>query len=130
VTDRPNITLRTLNMDCSDAQAMAGFYARLLAWEPTFTEPGWVLMRDPQGGLGLSFQEEPGYVPPVWPQRPGEQSPGEQQMMMHLDILVEDLEAATAYALEIGGRLADFQPRDDLRILLDPSGHPFCLFLD
>ena len=23
--------------------------------------------------------------------------------------------------------LADFQPQDDVRVLLDPDGHPFCL---
>jgi hypothetical protein len=25
--------------------------------------------------------------------------------------------------------LADFQPQDDVRVLFDPDGHPFCLFL-
>jgi len=24
--------------------------------------------------------------------------------------------------------LAEFQPQDDVRVLFDPSGHPFCLF--
>ena len=24
--------------------------------------------------------------------------------------------------------LADFQPQDDVCVLFDPSGHPFCLF--
>ena len=125
MTERPAISMRTLCIDCSDAHAMADFYGRLLGWEPTFTEPDWVLMRDPAGGVGLSFQAEPNYLPPVWPQRVDE-----QRMMMHLDILVEDLEAATAFAVEAGARLADVQARDDLRVLFDPSGHPFCLFLN
>ncbi len=123
MTDRPAITMRTLCIDCADAHAMAAMYGRLLGWQPTFTEDNWVLMRDPNGGVGLSFQGEPDYVPPVWPQ-----TVGEQQMMMHLDIKVEDLAAATAYALEAGARLADSQPREDLRVFVDPSGHPFCLF--
>ena len=25
--------------------------------------------------------------------------------------------------------LADFQPQDDLRVCLDPAGHPLCLYL-
>jgi hypothetical protein len=25
--------------------------------------------------------------------------------------------------------LADFQPQEDVRVLFDPVGHPFCLFL-
>ena len=124
------IALRTICLDCSDAQAMAAFYGRLLGWEPTFTEPDWVLMRDPGGAVGLSFQADPAYVPPVWPERPGE-----QQKMMQLDIWVqpgtqEALAEAVARALEAGGRLAEPQERDDLRVILDPAGHPLCLFLD
>ncbi len=33
-------------------------------------------------------------------------------------------------ALALGATLADFQPRDNVRVLLDPAGHPFCLCLD
>jgi hypothetical protein len=50
-------------------------------------------------------------------------------MQLHLDLQVEDLHAATARALELGATEADFQPQDDVRVLLDPDGHPFCLFL-
>ncbi|WP_248582355.1 VOC family protein [Nocardioides sp. InS609-2] len=121
----PSISLRTVCLDCSDAHAMAGFYGALLGWEPTFTEPDWVLMRNPAGGVGLSFQAEPAYVAPTWPE-----APGQQQKMIHLDVLVDDLEAALAVALAAGGRAAPYQPREDLRVVLDPSGHPLCLFLD
>jgi hypothetical protein len=47
--------------------------------------------------------------------------------MIHLDIQVEDLEAAADFAIACGARLAEHQPRADLRIMLDPAGHPFCL---
>jgi hypothetical protein len=50
--------------------------------------------------------------------------------MMHLDIEVGDLEAAVADAVALGARVADFQPQDNVRVLLDPAGHPFCLCLD
>ncbi len=46
---------------------------------------------------------------------------------MHLDIEVDDLAAATAHATALGASLADEQPQDDVRVLLDPAGHPFCL---
>ena len=49
-------------------------------------------------------------------------------MQLHLDIRVDDLAAATEHALATGARLADFQPQDDVRVLLDPAGHPFCFF--
>ena len=47
-------------------------------------------------------------------------------MMMHLEISVDDLEASVAHAIEAGAALADFQPQYDVRVCLDPAGHPFC----
>lgn len=49
-------------------------------------------------------------------------------MMMHLDVAVDDLESASSYAGSLGATLADYQPQDDVRVYLDPAGHPFCLF--
>lgn len=82
-------------------------------------------MRSPDGGTGLSFQSEPWYRPPVWPE-----AEGQPTKMVHLDIQVNDLEEAVAHATAVGARLADVQPQDHVRVLLDPAGHPFCLFLD
>ena len=50
-------------------------------------------------------------------------------MMTHLDIEVDDLEAASARAVELGATVAEFQPQDDVRVHLDPAGHPFCLWV-
>jgi catechol 2,3-dioxygenase-like lactoylglutathione lyase family enzyme len=122
---RPSMRLATVCIDCANADEMADFYGRLLGWEVTSREPDWVLMRDPARGTGLSFQAEAWYRPPVWPEQPGE-----LDKMLHLDIRVDDLTAAVAHALESGGRLAEHQPQPDVRVLLDPAGHPFCLFLD
>ncbi len=124
-TDRPRIRLATVVLDCSDAHELAAFYCRLLGWEPTFTEPDWVLVRDPDGGAGLALQAEPDYVPPVWPQRPDE-----QKMMLHLDFQVIDLDATGAWAIAAGARQAEVQPVENVRVFFDPAGHPFCLFLD
>jgi catechol 2,3-dioxygenase-like lactoylglutathione lyase family enzyme len=104
---------------------MADFYGRLLGWEVTFSQPGWVLMRDPAGGTGLSFQAAPGYREPTWPER--ERG---QDKMLHLDIKVDDLDAAVDHAVAAGARPAEYQPRERVRVMLDPAGHPFCLFLD
>jgi len=30
----------------------------------------------------------------------------------------------------LGATLAEFQPQEDVRVLLDPAGHPFCLYFD
>ena len=30
----------------------------------------------------------------------------------------------------LGATVAEFQPQDNVRVLLDPAGHPFCLYVD
>lgn len=51
-------------------------------------------------------------------------------MMMHLDVGVGDVEAAIQWAVDQGARVAQHQPQADVRVMLDPEGHPFCLFAD
>jgi hypothetical protein len=106
-----------------DPPGLGEFYSRLLGWPITWSEPEWVMIKPPEGGSGLSFQLETTHEPPVWPQ-----VRGQQQMMMHLDVAAADLESAVAWALECGARQADFQPQEHVRVMLDPAGHPFCLF--
>jgi hypothetical protein len=83
------------------------------------------VLRPPNGGVGIAFQTETDYTRPVWPAEPDD-----QQMMMHLEIGVDNLESATALATTAGATVADYQPQDDVRVCLDPAGHPFCLWLD
>lgn len=123
----PKARVSTVVLDAQDAHELAGFYLRLLGYEVRREEPHWVLIGPPDGdGISLSFETEPQYVPPVWPNR----NPGDQQMMLHLDIEVDDLEGETARAVAEGAVLADHQPQDDVRVLFDPSGHPFCLWVE
>lgn len=51
-------------------------------------------------------------------------------MMAHLDLEVSDLDAAVADALARGATLAAHQPQPRVRVLLDPAGHPLCLYSD
>jgi catechol 2,3-dioxygenase-like lactoylglutathione lyase family enzyme len=111
-------------LDSPDARELAAFYRRLLGWQTGEDEPGWVTLDAPGGGAGLSFQTEDAYVRPVWPA-----GPGDQQMMAHLDIEVDDLEAGVAHAVAAGGVLADYQPQEKVRVFLDPAGHPFDLWI-
>ncbi|MEU8295933.1 VOC family protein [Micromonospora sp. NPDC048909] len=124
MADRPRLSLTTTVLDAPDARELAAFYERLLGWSRHEDEPDWVTLRAPDGGAGLAFQSEPAYVRPVWPA-----GPHDPQMMAHLDIKVDDLAAASAHAVAAGAALADFQPQDDVRVHLDPAGHPFCLYL-
>jgi len=120
---QPRLNLAATVLDAPDPQALGAFYARLLGWEVTTDEPEWVQIEGPSGRPSLSFQREQHYVRPVWP---GEA--GKPLMMMHLDIAVDDLETAVAWAVGAGATQADYQPQVDVRVMLDPVGHPFCLF--
>lgn len=119
------IKLRTVVVDCKDAQVTSAFYSKLLGWEITAREPDWVLMRDPCGGTGLSFQTEEDYVRPVWPEEPGKPT-----KMLHLDFLVEDLAQAEEHALACGAVRSPVQFLQGVTVFFDPDGHPFCLFED
>jgi catechol 2,3-dioxygenase-like lactoylglutathione lyase family enzyme len=123
--DRPRMTLTATTLETPDPRALAAFYAALLGWTVGDDDPAWVTLHPPGGGVGLSFQRDPGYVRPVWPS-----TDGAQQMMAHLEIAVDDLEAATAHAVAAGASVAGFQPQDDVRVCLDPDGHPFCLYIE
>ncbi|MFC4049267.1 VOC family protein [Actinomadura syzygii] len=125
----------SVTISAPNPRELAAFYARLLGWpvadveEPEPGEPpesGWAKIRPPAGERGptLNFEYDADYARPTWPT-----APGRQQIMEHLDIAVEDLDAAVAWAVESGAVLADYQPQPDVRVMLDPAGHPFCLFL-
>ena len=118
------MTLTATVLDAPDPRRLTAFYQRLLGWAIGQDEPDWVTLRPPDGGPGLSFQTETAYVRPTWPA-----GPGDQQMMMHLDIKVDDLEAAGAQAIAAGATLAEYQPQADVRVYLDPAGHPFDLWV-
>lgn len=109
-----------------DPQGLAAFYVDLLGWgyrDEDHSDPTWVVIKPPTGGTGLSFQLEDEHEPPSWPT-----TRGTQQMQLHLDIGVQDLEAEVARAESLGARQAEWQPQDDVRVMHDPAGHPFCLF--
>ena len=125
MAQRPSMVLSGVVLDAPDAQELGAFYQRLLGWPVIQDEPGWMKLGSPEGGSGLSFQTEPDYRRPTWPA-----GPGDQQMSIHLDIKVTDLAAAGAHAIAAGAVLAEYQPQQDVRVYLDPVGHPFCLFLN
>ena len=116
-------------IDCADAGPVARFYDRLLGFElGDFDPPYWAQLWDPHGGVHLNIQGEPWYEPPTWPEQPGAQA-----KMLHLEVEVDDVPAAVAAAFEAGGTAAPWQPPDRdpdrLRVVLDPAGHPLCLFV-
>jgi catechol 2,3-dioxygenase-like lactoylglutathione lyase family enzyme len=129
-TSPPSVRATSVTVMTPDPFGLADFYARLLGVEVVTREPappgapevaGFAQVRLPHLTLNLEYEEQ--WTRPVWPARAGEQT-----ATQHLDLLVDDLEAATRWATQCGAVLADVQPQDDVRVLFDPVGHPFCLF--
>lgn len=123
-TGSPNLRVSAATLSTPDVARLAGFYEQLLGWDRVDGSPGWVRLRAPAGGAGLSFHHDEHLRRPEWP--PVE---GEQQAMAHLDIATDDLESAVARAVDLGATIADHQPQPGVRVLLDPDGRPFCLFI-
>ena len=112
-------TLAMLTLDCGEVQPVAGFWAELLGYEIVASSDDYAMLRGAEGAA-LGFGRVPDYEPPAWPNDRGSKQ-------FHLDLAVTDLETAAARALELGATMADPQPGDTWRVLLDPAGHPFCL---
>jgi len=120
-----SVSFAAVVLGSPDPPALAAFYRELLGWDTVEESPGWVRLRDPRRERpGLSVQLEPPQVPPAWPA-----AAGEPQMQLHLDLLSDDLDADVARAVALGASLEADQPQEDVRVLRDPDGHPFCLFL-
>ncbi len=107
-----------LVIDCPDAAALATFYGTMLDWKAEVSE-GWAEIRADYG-QSICFQQVADYVAPVWPTQ-------KVPPQMHLDVIVDDLDAGEAAVLELGATKHEDQPGTTFRVFLDPAGHPFCL---
>lgn len=105
-------------IDCPDPGALATFYGTLLDWKVESSED-WAHIRADYGQT-IGFQQVRDYTAPQWP---GQDLP----QQMHLDVMVDDLDAAEAAVLELGATKHEHQPGTSFRVFLDPAGHPFCV---
>lgn len=130
---RPRFLVGAVTIGARDPRSLADFYSRLLGWpmgtveQPAPGEPpngGFARICPPPGEVGptLNFEYERQFTAPVWPS-----AAGQQNATQHLDIGVDDLDAAAAWAIDAGARFAEHQPQERVRVMLDPEGHPFCL---
>lgn len=113
-----SIRLNGTTVNAPDALALAQFYAVILDGVAKGT-PAWAAVSGPNGFI--AFQQVERVAPPTWPG-------GSAPMQLHLDFLVDDLEAAGRRALDAGASVLSFQPNaDHCLVYADPAGHPFCL---
>ena len=109
-------------LDCPDPRALARFYADLLGMRINEDDGdgAWVVIGRDEGRRELAFQRADPYEPPRWP------DPAHPQHE-HLDIRVQDVEAAQAEVLRLGATLLRGEQGTGFRVFADPAGHPFCL---
>jgi catechol 2,3-dioxygenase-like lactoylglutathione lyase family enzyme len=102
-------------LDCPEPEDLAAFYSELLGLPVTYRDPDFVVVSVDDATSGLAFQRAPDHQPPRWP------DPRYPQQI-HLDVMVDDLDAAEPEVLALGAR-----PLCGDHVYTDPAGHPFCL---
>lgn len=76
------------------------------------------MLSGPSNALGFGRVED--FQAPAWPNQYGTKQ-------FHFDLAVADLDDAANRAVSLGATMPAEQPGETWRVLLDPSGHPFCL---
>ncbi|MET7932846.1 VOC family protein [Streptomyces sp. NPDC005322] len=119
------VTAAVLSLDCAEPEELAEFYAKVLGAEIQEITTLDRIDIAASGGTRMAFLRDHGYAPPSWP-RP------DDSQQAHLELLVEDIDAAERKVVDLGARPLDTKdnggPRD-VRLYSDPAGHPFRLRL-
>ena len=111
---------RIMVLDAADTTTVGSFWAEVLEtqvhgdheWLSLTTEDGWE----------MAIQYAPDHQPPQWPDGAAQQ--------IHLDLYVDDMDAAHQHVMAAGARwLQEERAYGDggFAVYADPAGHPFCL---
>lgn len=102
-------------VDCHDPLALATFWSHVLGGTPELRDPDWCRLQGPGSPL-ISFQRVP--------------EAKSTKNRLHLDVLVDDVDAATAQAESLGakrlGERHDAAP-GSFQVLTDPEGNEWCV---
>jgi catechol 2,3-dioxygenase-like lactoylglutathione lyase family enzyme len=112
--------LHNVVIDCPDPRALAAFYAELLGMPVVKDDPDWTVVGDDR--IRIAFQAVAELREPRWPDP-------DRPQQMHVDVRVDDIEAAEAAAVALGAKRLPGEGAD-FRVYEDPAGHPFCLVWD
>lgn len=111
---------RMVVIDCENPESLATFWHELTGAEINAREADWWSLHAPApGGMRVGFQRVP--------------EAKAVKNRLHIDLNVDDLEAATVAAEALGARRtgAVFDEEDDpgerFQVMLDPEGNEFCL---
>jgi len=108
--------------DAADLEAESSFWARLLGGTVHRDDDWHSIIVDGQWRYGV--QLAPNHIAPNWPD-------GQPEQQIHLDLHVEDFQAAHDHAIACGARLLkeaeDLDAVEGHQVYADPAGHLFCL---
>jgi catechol 2,3-dioxygenase-like lactoylglutathione lyase family enzyme len=107
-------------IDCPDPRGLAAFYAAVLGMRVNEDSDDWVVIGLKPGARQLAFQRASTWVRPRWPDP-------EHPQQLHIDIRVDDVDAAEQAVLALGARRLHGERESGFRVFSDPVGHPFCL---
>ena len=108
-----------VTIDCNDPDALATFWSAVLGTaivEPGPDRPGWRRLQPFGAGPRLNFQ-------PV-------DEPKVGKARLHLDVLVDDIDAAVERIVALGGAdtgTREELPRGRIAVMRDPGGNEFCV---
>jgi predicted enzyme related to lactoylglutathione lyase len=109
-----------VTVDCREPKRVAEFWAAVFGCasiELGADRPGWFRLQP--GGAGTPFLN----FQPV-------EEPKAGKVRLHLDVLVDDLDAAVARVVGLGGFDTGTRqelPRGRIAVMRDPEDHEFCL---
>lgn len=114
---RPQLAWGEVTIDCRDPQRVAAFWAALLDAPAKPAADGWFELGPlVRGGPKVNFQPVP------------EEKTGKTRM--HLDVWVDDLDAAISLVEQLGGthtsEVHTYPDGTDV-VMADPEGTEFCL---
>jgi catechol 2,3-dioxygenase-like lactoylglutathione lyase family enzyme len=107
--------------DAPDLGVESSFWAVVLGGTVDAEDDWHSIYVDGQPRMGV--QLAPDHVPPEWPDGTPQQ--------IHLDLYVDDVQAAHDEVVSLGAKLLkpadDTEPAEGFAVYADPAGHPFCL---
>lgn len=115
------ITHQVVVFDAAELEPESRFWAGVLQGTVDADEDWHMVMVD--GAPRVGVQLAPDHQPPQWPDGIPQQ--------VHLDLWVEDIDAAHQHVMDLGATLLQWETSaeqgDAFRVYSDPAGHPFCL---
>jgi predicted enzyme related to lactoylglutathione lyase len=107
--------------DAAELSTESSFWAGVLGGTVDAEDDWHMVLVD--GNPRVGVQLAPGHTAPEWPD-------GNPQQI-HLDLWIDDIEAAHEQVMALGAKLLKPAPpgdsADNFQVYADPAGHPFCL---